>query len=300
MMRIYILTKILLFVVFIGSCSGQNPYLKTKKSYQIDNIEQISIQDLESNIDSILAMPKSLTSETVYNSTGQVAKIISYSNGETSHITKYQYDDLGNRTEWIEESNSFKYRWIYYYNFQGENYRDEKYHGERLDLRYEYELENGNIIAKHYFDSDGRNFWSNHFTYDLKGRKTSYKMTHIIKEQEEFATYKYNDKENSLTEEMYDYNNKLRRKAFSKYNDYNEEIETTSFNENNEIVRKTFLNYNSNNDLIEIISYNNNNEQLGHTRYIRKYDKLGNEILNAFIVDNIIKTIDIYEFEYYK
>lgn len=299
MMRIFSLTKILPFVVFIGSCIGQNPNVKTKKNYQIENIEQVSIQDLESNIDSILSMPKRLTSETFYHSNGQEAKRISYSNGEASHIAKYQYDDLGNITEWIGESNSFKFRWIYYYNSQGENYRDEKYHGELLDLRYEYELENGNIIAKHCFDSDGRNFWSNHYTYDLKGRKTSYKMTHLIKEQEEFATYNYNEKENSMTEEMYDYNNKLRWKAISKYNEHNERIETISFNENNEIVRKTFLNYNSNIDLVEIKSYNNNNEQLGHTRYIRKYDNRGNEILNAFILDNIIKSIDIYEFEYY-
>ncbi len=301
-MRIVILTIVLPLVVIIGSCTRQNPNLKTKKSYKIDNLGQISIQDLESNMDSILSLPKSLDSVTVYNSTGQVAKVIHYYDGKVANITKYQYDDLGNRTERIRESDYLNIRRVYYYNIQNEKYRDEEYHyykdeEEFLVWRFEYEFENGNIIAKHNFNysSEGVHYWAIHYTYDIKNRMTSEKITSTTI-GDGITTYKYNDEDNSVTEERYDYNNNLKWKYIRKYNENNEKIETTSFNENNEFEWKAFFNYNSNNDLIEIKSYDNNNELLKHIRYIRKYDNHGNEILNAYFVNNNIQTINIHEF----
>lgn len=298
-MRKFILTNILYFIFFTSLCYGQRAIVKIIKNYTIDNPEKIAIKDLEEDIDRVLLMPKSLAVEKKYNSSGKIIKRISYQNGKVDHVATYKYNDSGKRTEWTGESNSFKFKWIYFYDSQGRNYKDIKFHGNRLFQRYEYEFEGDNIITKRYFDSAGKNFWTNYFTYDSKGRKTSYKMTHIIKDQEEYAKYKYDNNDNLLTQEMYDYSGVLKWRDSNIYDKNNNKIETARYDENNELVEKAYLKYNSNNDLIEIESYNKDNILVDHIRYIRKYDNKGNQIIKVYIKDNSIKTIDINKIEYY-
>ncbi|PKQ61978.1 hypothetical protein BZG02_13640 [Labilibaculum filiforme] len=299
-MKRIILTYTIFLAVFTGICNGQNSVVKLSKNYTVNNPEKLLIQDIEKDIDIVLSIPKTLSTEKVYNSSGKIIKRTSYSNSKVDHVATYKYNDTGNRTEWIGESNYFTFKWVYFYNKQGKNYKDIKYHGDRLFQRYEYEFEGDNIKLQRYFDSDGKNFWTNHYTYDSKGRKITYKMTHIIKEQEESANYKYDNCDNLQSQEMYDYKVALKWKDFNVYDKNNNKVETIRYDKNKDIVEKAYLRYNSNNDLIAIKSFDKDNNQVDHVRYIIKYDNEGHKVIEVYVKDDVIRTIDINKIEYYQ
>lgn len=299
-MKKNLLACIIFIVVITGICNGQNPIIKLKRNYTVNNPENISTQDIETDIDMVLSTPKTLSSEKVYNSDGRIMKRTSYSNNKIDHVATYKYNDNGNRTAWIGESSFLTFKWVYSYNAQGKKYKDVKYHGDRLFQRYEYEFEGDNMKRKRYYDSEGKNFWTNHYSYDSKGRKITYKMTHIIKEQEESAKYQYDYNNNLLSQEMYDYKGALRWKDSNVYDENNNKTETVRYNESNEILEKAYLKYNTNNDLVEIKSFDKDNNQIDHVRYIIKYDNVGNKLIEIYIKEDKIKTIDIYEIEYHQ